>query len=149
MTCGLPSGSAKPMTVCPVRNTDGSAGVARTCRTISELLKSSGRETSVAPCDRYPSSGNRASVPAPDSTATSSPDLTSPETAAGMTATRVSPGHVSLGMPTLIGQECSRSYFLSQSPIVLTTAGEIVLSGRELYSDTSPVLAGTSRWLIP
>src|SRR4051812_46635795 len=69
---------------------------------MSEVRKSSERDSTAAPFERYSSSGNPAAVPAPDSTATSSPDFTSGGTAAGMTATRVSPGSVSLGMPILI-----------------------------------------------
>src|SRR3954453_9045143 len=69
---------------------------------MSEVRKSSERDSRAAPFERYSSSGKPAVVPAPDSTATSSPDFTSGGTAAGMTATRVSPGSVSLGMPILI-----------------------------------------------
>ena len=45
---------------------------------------------------------NPAAVPAPGSTTTSSPAFTRGRTAAGMTATRGSPGQVSFGIPTLI-----------------------------------------------
>ena len=66
------------------------------CRTFERAPTETAR---AAPCDRYSSSGNPAAVPRRDSTATSSPDFTSSGTAAGMTATRVSPGSVSFGMP--------------------------------------------------
>ena len=145
MTSGAPSGSAKPMTVCPERRDGGSAGTARTWRTMSDDLKRSDRDTSVAPCARYMSSVKPAAVPAPASTATSSPDFRSPGTAAGTTATRASPGHVSLGMPTLMGSECSRFHFLSHSTMALPTAGVTVFTGRVPYSETSPVSAGVSR----
>src|SRR4051812_40013464 len=69
---------------------------------MSEVRKSSERDSTVAPFERYSSSGNPAAAPAPDSTATSSPDFIKGGTAAGMTATRVSPGSVSFGMPILI-----------------------------------------------
>src|SRR4051812_5051074 len=69
---------------------------------MSEVRKSSERDSRAAPFERYSSSGKPAAVPAPDSTATSSPDFTRGGTAAGMTATRVSPGSVSLGMPILM-----------------------------------------------
>ena len=98
---------------------------------MSDDLKSSDRVRSVAPCVRYISSGKPAAVPAPASTATSSPAFRRPGTAAGTTATRVSPGQVSLGMPTLIGQSVVDSHFFSQSTIALATAGVIVFSGSE------------------
>ena len=53
---------------------------------MSDVRNSSGRETMTAPCDRYVSSGKPAAVPAPDSTATSNPDLTSGGTAAAIAA---------------------------------------------------------------
>ncbi len=38
---------------------------------------------------------------------------------------------------------------LSQAAILAATSGEMVRSESATYSDTSPVLAGTSRWLMP
>ena len=70
---------------------------AATLRTASQLNASS---LQVAPAAVNIASGMRAEAPAPGSTTTSSPELTSRLTTAGTRATRRSPGAVSFGTPT-------------------------------------------------
>ena len=145
MACGAPSGSAKPMTVCPERSGAGSAGVARTWSTMSDDLKSSGRGTSVAPCARYVSSVKPAARSRSRFDRDFEPRLH--ETRDG----RRDDGDARLTRPRFFRNadshrsECSRFHFFSQSTIALATAGVIVLSGSVAYSDTSPVSAGASR----
>src|SRR4051812_27679168 len=83
---------------------------------MSEVRKSSERDSSAAPFERYSSSGKPAAVPAPDSTTTSSPDFTRGGTAAGKTTKPVSPGSVSLGMPILmsVSLQCSSVLFCAR-----------------------------------
>ena len=70
--------------------------------TTSAVLYRSAVETTVAPTAVYAESGNADPSPAPDSTSTSTPALTSLLMTSGTTATRRSRGAVSFAMATFI-----------------------------------------------
>src|SRR5262249_48352586 len=110
---GEPRGSAKPITTCPLW-TSGAGGVARTCSSTSALAKRSARDTRNAPCAWYASFVKPAASPACSSIAMSKPAFTSGATAAGTRDTRVSPGQVSFGTPTLMAGKSIRWLLLFQ-----------------------------------
>ena len=112
---GEPSGSAKPITVCPERSIESSAGAARTCKMMSAAENTLARDPICAPASRNAASVNPAAVPAFSSTTTPSPALCSAATAAGLSATRASPGHVSRGMPTVMALSLAEGSGVSKS----------------------------------
>src|SRR3954471_14485976 len=97
---GVPSGSANPITVWPRRSRPASAGVERTWSRMSADEKTASRGASDAPAASYALDGKPAATPASRSTTTSRPAFFKAAAAAGIRATRFSPGHVSRGTPT-------------------------------------------------
>ncbi len=140
----------------------GFAPGARTCAMISHW-KTSARDATVAPAATNDASGNPASSPAPCSTTTSTPSFFSAGSTTGTSATRRSPGNVSFGTPIFIGQEFTAvsdwrrernrqpaltNAAFNHSITGEVTSGPIVRTASDSYSSTSPVTAGSSRWLI-
>ena len=104
IACGAPSGSAKPMTACPDRSSR------RLSRRRTHLEHDVGRlEHLRARHDRRPLRAIRLVRESRRDAGALFDDDFEPAfiraaTAAGMTATRVSPGHVSFGMPTFMAE---------------------------------------------
>src|SRR3954471_3925133 len=97
ISSGFCAGQTKATSTCPsrIRPTSSAPGA----RTLKMMSASHGSETISAPAARYASSEKFAASPAPDSTATRKPSLTSFSTTSGTVATRFSPAAVSRGMP--------------------------------------------------
>src|SRR5450759_1035280 len=103
MRPGSMSGVSSPTSAWPERSFAASASVGFwTFTTQSAWAYTSSAETIVAPASSYAVSGNAAAVPAPRSTRISIPAASSLARASGTSATRRSPGRVSLGTPTFM-----------------------------------------------
>ena len=96
------SGRSSPISTCPGRSSaDASAASGRVTVTMtSASLRTASPSSTVAPACSYASSENHAAAPAPVSTSTSTPIAVSRATASGTSATRRSPGAVSLTAAT-------------------------------------------------
>ena len=94
ISSGFCAGQMKSTSIPPSRISATSAGVGgRTLKTMSDPAHSSAAVgTTSAPAARYASSAKLAASPAPVSTATRNPSLTSFWTTSGTVATRFSPG---------------------------------------------------------
>src|SRR5664280_92529 len=103
MSPGSMSGVSSPISAWPERNRPTSAGDGFWIFTTqSAWAYTSSVETIVAPASSYAASGKAAAVPASCSTRISSPAALSLARASGTSATRRSPGKVSLGTPTFM-----------------------------------------------
>src|SRR5664279_5893953 len=103
MSPGSMSGVSSPTSAWPERNRAVSAGEGFWTLTMqSAWAYTPSVETIVAPASTYAASGKAAAVPASCSTRISSPAALSLARASGTSATRRSPGRVSLGTPTFM-----------------------------------------------